>query len=54
MKIIKRGFYLFFFIYSFMTSAIKIGGKLYIIGGNRRMTYYVLSGINPTIWLIKL
>jgi hypothetical protein len=27
---------------------------LYIIGGNRRMTYYVLSGINPTIWIIKL
>lgn len=37
-----------------LTSAIEIGGKLYIIGGNRRMTYYVLSGINPTIWLIKL
>jgi hypothetical protein len=37
-----------------LTSAIEIGGKWYIIGGNRRMTYYVLSGINPTIWLIKL
>jgi hypothetical protein len=37
-----------------LSSAIEIGGKWYIIGGNRRMTYYVLSGINPTIWLIKL
>jgi hypothetical protein len=37
-----------------ITSAIEIGGKWYIVGGNRRMTYYVLSGINPTIWLIKL
>lgn len=37
-----------------LTSAIEIAGKWYIIGGNRRMTYYVLSGINPTIWLIKL
>jgi hypothetical protein len=37
-----------------LTSAIEIGGKWYIVGGNRRMTYYVLSGINPTIWLIKL
>lgn len=37
-----------------LTSVIEIGGKWYIVGGNRRMTYYVLSGINPTIWLIKL
>jgi hypothetical protein len=37
-----------------LTSAIEIAGKWYIVGGNRRMTYYVLSGINPTIWLIKL
>jgi len=37
-----------------ITSAIEIGGKWYIVGGNRRMTYYVLSGINPKIWLIKL
>ena len=37
-----------------LTSAIEIGGKWYIIGGNRRMTFYVLSGINPKIWLIKL
>jgi hypothetical protein len=37
-----------------LTSAIEIGGKWYIIGGNRRMTFYVLSGINPTIWLIRI
>lgn len=37
-----------------LSSAIEIGGKWFIIGGNRRMTYYVVSGINPTIWLIKL
>jgi hypothetical protein len=37
-----------------LSSAIEIGGKLYLVGGNRRMSYYVLSGINPKIWLIKL
>ena len=37
-----------------LSSAIEIGGKWYLVGGNRRMSYYVLSGINPTIWLIKL
>jgi len=27
---------------------------MYLIGGNRRMAFYIGSGINPKIWLIKL
>jgi hypothetical protein len=37
-----------------ITSAIEIEGKWYIVGGNRRMSFYVLSGIDPVIWLTKL
>lgn len=37
-----------------LSSALEINGNWYIIGGNRRMTYYVVSGINPVIWLVKL
>ena len=36
------------------SSVISIGGKMYLVGGNRRMAFYIGSGINPTIWLIKL
>ena len=37
-----------------LSSALEINGNWYIIGGNRRMTYYVVSGIDPVIWLVKL
>jgi len=36
------------------SSVLEIDGKMYLIGGNRRMAFYIGSGINPKIWLIKL
>ena len=36
------------------SSVLEIDGKLYLVGGNRRMAFYIGSGINPKIWLIKL
>ncbi len=36
------------------SSVISIGGKMYLVGGNRRMAFYIGSGINPKIWLINL
>jgi hypothetical protein len=36
------------------SSVIEIDGKMYLVGGNRRMAYYLGSGINPKIWKIKL
>ena len=35
------------------SSVISINGKMYLVGGNRRMAFYIGSGINPKIWLIK-
>ena len=37
-----------------LSSVIEIAGKWYLVGGNRRMSYYIASEILPTIWLIKL
>jgi hypothetical protein len=36
------------------SSVISIGGKMYLVGGNRRMAFYIGSGINPKIWKIDL
>lgn len=36
------------------SSVLQIGDKMYLVGGNRRMAFYIGSGINPKIWLIKL
>jgi hypothetical protein len=27
---------------------------MYLVGGNRRMAFYIGSGINPQIWKIEL
>lgn len=37
-----------------LSSIIEINGKWYLVGGNRRMSYYCLSKINPVVWKIKL
>lgn len=36
------------------SSVLEIDGKMYLVGGNRRMAFYIGSGINPKIWKIKL
>lgn len=36
------------------SSVLQVGDKMYLIGGNRRMAFYIGSGINPKIWKIKL
>jgi len=36
------------------SSVLEIDDKLYLVGGNRRMAFYIGSGINPKIWKIKL
>ena len=36
------------------SSILVIGGKYIILGGNRRMAYYIVSKINPMIWVINL
>ena len=36
------------------SSVLQIGDKMYLIGGNRRMAFYIGSGINPSIWKIKI
>jgi hypothetical protein len=36
------------------SSVLEIDSKMYLVGGNRRMAFYIGSGINPKIWLIKL
>lgn len=36
------------------SSVISIDGKMYLVGGNRRMAFYIGSGINPQIWKIEL
>ena len=36
------------------SSILVIDGKYIILGGNRRMAYYIVSKINPMIWIINL
>ena len=36
------------------SSILVIDGKYIILGGNRRMAYYIVSKINPMIWVINL
>jgi hypothetical protein len=36
------------------SSVLEIDGKMYLVGGNRRMAFYIGSSINPKIWKIKL
>lgn len=36
------------------SSVLQIGNKMYLVGGNRRMAFYIGSGINPKIWKIKI
>ena len=36
------------------SSVLQIGNKMYLVGGNRRMAFYIGSGINPSIWKIKI
>lgn len=37
-----------------LSSVIEIGGKWYLVGGNRRMSYWCQNGKLPVIWLIKM
>ena len=37
-----------------LSSVIEIGGKWYLVGGNRRMSYWCQHGKLPMIWLIKM
>jgi hypothetical protein len=37
-----------------LSSVIEIGGKCYLVGGNRRMSYWCRHGKLPVIWLIKM
>lgn len=37
-----------------LSSVIEIGGKWYLVGGNRRMSYWCQHGKLPVIWLIKM
>lgn len=36
------------------SSILVIDGKYIILGGNRRMAYYIVSKINPMIWVINI
>lgn len=36
------------------SSILVINGKYLILGGNRRMAYYIVSKINPMIWVINV
>jgi hypothetical protein len=37
-----------------MPSVIKIGGKMLLLGGNRRMTYCIINNVLPSVHFIKL
>jgi hypothetical protein len=37
-----------------LSSVIEIGGKWYLVGGNRRVSYWYQHGKLPVIWLIKM
>lgn len=37
-----------------LSSVIEIGGKWYLVGGNRRMSYWCQHRKLPVIWLIKM
>jgi hypothetical protein len=37
-----------------LISVIEINGKWYLVGGNRRMSYFCQCGKLPMIWLIKM
>jgi len=36
------------------SSILVINGKYIILGGNRRMAYYIVSKINPMIWVVNV
>jgi hypothetical protein len=36
------------------SSVLEIDNKLYLVGGNRRMAFFIAIGINPNIWKMKL